>query len=72
MIINVKVKPNSKEQRIVKIAEREYEADLTEKAEGNKANIELVNLLSKEFGVDFRKIRIKNPRSRKKVVEILE
>ena len=72
MIINVKVRPNSKEERIVKIADGEYEIDLTEKAEDNRANIELINLLSKEFNVDFRKIRIKNPRSRKKIVEILQ
>ena len=72
MIINVKVKPNSKEKKIVKISDNEYEIDLTEEAEDNKANIELVNLLAKEFGVDFRKIKIKNPKSRKKIVEIRE
>jgi len=72
MIVNVKVKPNSKEERIVKIADGSYEVDLTEKAEDNKANIELINLLAREFNVDFRKIRIKNPRSRKKIVEIGE
>ena len=72
MIINVKVKPGSKEKKVVKIADGEYEIDLTERAEDNKANIELVNLLAREFGVDFRKIKIKNPKSRKKIVEIIE
>jgi len=70
MIIKVKVKPNSKENKINKISEGEYEAEISEPAEDNKANIKLVNLLSKYFDVSFRKIRIKNPKSREKIVEI--
>ena len=70
MIIHVKVKPNSKENKINKISENEYEAEISEPAEDNKANIKLVNLLSKYFDVSFRKIKIKNPKSREKIVEI--
>jgi len=70
MIITAKVKPNSLKEKVVKIDDKNYEVDLVEKAEDNKANIELVNLLAREFGVDFRRIRIKNPRSRKKIIDI--
>jgi uncharacterized protein (TIGR00251 family) len=70
MIINIKVKPNSKENKISKIDENNYEAEISEPAEDNKANIKLVNLLAKEFDVSFKKIRIKNPKSREKLVEI--
>lgn len=70
MIIHVKVKPNSKENKINKIDENSYEAEISEPAEDNKANIKLINLLSKYFDVSFRKIRIKNPTSREKIVEI--
>lgn len=70
MIINVKVKPNSKEDKIEKTGENEFIIHVKEPAEDNKANIKVINLLSKEFGVSFRKIMIKNPRSRDKIIEI--
>jgi len=49
MIINVKVKPNSKESRIVK-ENNSYIAFLKSPAEDNKANIELTKLIKKKFG----------------------
>jgi len=70
MLINVKVRPNSKEESVRKISEEEYEVSVKEPAEDNKANVRLINLLSKEFGVSFKQIKIKTPRSRDKVVEI--
>jgi uncharacterized protein YggU (UPF0235/DUF167 family) len=70
MIICIKVKPNSKENKLVKINEREYYAEIEEKAEDNRANIELIRLLSRELGVSQNKIKIKNPKSREKLVEI--
>lgn len=72
MIIHIKVKPNSKEEKIEKVAEGEYITNIKEPAKDNRANIKLVNLLAKEFNVSFNNIRIKNPNSRKKIVEILE
>lgn len=72
MIIKVKVKPNSMEDKLEKKGDKEYYAEISEKAEDNKANIKLVNLLAKEFGVNFRKIKIKNPTSREKIVEIID
>ena len=70
MIIQVKVKPNAGEEKIVKISEKEYEIHVKEPAEDNKANIRVINLLSKERGVHYSKIKIKNPSSRKKIIEI--
>ena len=49
MIINIKVKPNSKVNKISKIDENNYEAEISEPAEDNKANIKLVNLLARNL-----------------------
>ncbi len=70
MIIKVKVKPRSKKTTITKISNTEFEVRLKEKAENNRANIELINLLSKYFNVLPNSIKIKNPKSRIKLVEI--
>ena len=70
MNIKVKVNASSDIEEIRKIGDDEYVVSVKEPAENNKANIRLINLLSKEFGVDFRKIKIKNPTSRRKFVEI--
>lgn len=72
MIIKVKVKPNSNENKIEKVDDNEYNADITEKAEDNKANIELIKLLSKHFNISHKNIKIKNPKSRNKIVEIIK
>lgn len=70
MIINVKVKPNSIKNKFVKIEENEYIVEIKEPAENNRANVSLLKMLSKEFGVSYKKVKIKNPNSRKKIVEI--
>jgi uncharacterized protein len=70
MIIRVHVKPNSKDNKIEKISGEEYNINLKEPAEDNRANKEMVNILAKHFNVNFRKIKIKNPTSRDKIVEI--
>jgi len=72
MIVNIKVKPNSKEEKIEKISEKEYIIHVKEPAEDNKANIRVINLLSKELNVSYKNIKIKNPLSRNKIVEIKE
>lgn len=59
MLINVKVKPSSSKQEIVNFGNNRYLIYLTEPAENNKANIELINLLSKYFGTPFSRIKIK-------------
>ncbi|MBI3334204.1 DUF167 domain-containing protein [Candidatus Pacearchaeota archaeon] len=70
MIIYVKVHPGSKEELIEKITDNDYIAYIKERAEKGKANAALVRLLSKKFHVASGNIMIKNPSSRKKVVEI--
>lgn len=70
MIIFVKVRPGSKKEKIEKISEGEYVVSVKEPAENNRANKKVVNLLAKEFGVSFQKVKIKNPTSRRKIVEI--
>ncbi len=67
MIIRVKVVPNSKGFRLRK-EEKGWVVSLTEPAERNKANIELVKRMEKLLG---RKVRIlRGGASRKKVLEI--
>lgn len=70
MIINVKVRPNSREEKIEKISEKDYIICVKELPEKGKANKRVIRLLSKKFRVSSRKIYIKNPLSRKKIVEI--
>ena len=72
MIINVKVKPNSVKEEIVKHGDGSYSVWVKERAEDNKANKRLINILAKEFGVHFSRIKIKNPASRNKIIEIKE
>lgn len=71
MILKVKVKPNSKEEKIERISENEYIICVKERAENNKANTRVINLLSKELNVPYKNIKIKNPTSREKIIEIL-
>ena len=67
MIIKVKVHPNSNKQEIIN-KENKYEVYLKEKAENNKANLELIKLLSKYFN---SKVSIKSGlKSRKKIIKV--
>ncbi len=68
MKINIKVKPGSAEQSIVKIDENNYKVNLKSAPEKGKANLELLKLLKKEFGKQAK--IIKGFSSRNKVVEI--
>ncbi len=70
MILRVKVIPGSSYERLEEISEGEYVAHIKEKAEDGKANKRLINLLAKKLGVNWRAIKIKNPKSRSKIVEI--
>lgn len=72
MIIKAKVKPNSKEEKIEKTGEKEFIIHVKEPAEDNRANIKVINLLSREFGVSFKKIILKNPKSKDKIIEVEE
>ena len=68
-IFKVIVKPNSRKNEILGYDEekRAYIISIKEKAEDNKANIELIRFLSKMLG---RKARIKSGlKSREKIIE---
>lgn len=59
MLINIKVKPSSSKQEIQSFGNNRYLVYLTESPENNRANIELINLLSKHFGTPVGRIKIK-------------
>lgn len=69
-IIYLHVRPSSKEEKIEKISIDEYIICVKEQAVKGKANKAVIKLLSKEFGISYKNIRIKNPLSKKKIVEI--
>jgi len=68
MIIKVKVYPQSRREEIEKLNEKEYKAYLKKPAEDNKANIELVKLLSRYFKTQVK--IVKGLKNRNKIVEI--
>lgn len=71
MIINVKAKPSSSIEEILKLDENNFEIHIKEKAEKNKANLALIKLLSKYFNVPTSNIRIlKGINSKNKIIEI--
>jgi hypothetical protein len=71
MKIKVKVKTRKGEQKIVELGENKYLIYLKSEPKDNKANIELINLLSKYFSASPKNIKIKSGRSsRDKILEI--
>jgi len=70
VIIFVNVKPGSKENKIIRLSENEYEIRTKERAEKGKANQEVIRILAQEFNVDKKQVIIKNPSYRKKIIEI--
>jgi uncharacterized protein len=70
MIIHVKVRPNSREEKIKKMSEDDYTVWLKERPEKGKANTRLIKILAKYFSVGYCNIEIKNPNSRDKFIEI--
>jgi uncharacterized protein (TIGR00251 family) len=71
MLLHIKVKPNSSKQSIEKLDEENYLVHLKSVPENDKANTELINLLSKEFSTPHKNIKIKFGRtSSKKIIEI--
>jgi len=58
MKVHIKVKPNSSEQKVVDFGDFRYLVYLKSPAKDNKANIELINLMSKHLGVPVNRIDI--------------
>jgi hypothetical protein len=68
MIIKIKVKPNSDENKLQKLDKENYIARIKEEPKNNKANPTLIKLLKQQFSGE---IKIKTGfRSRKKIVEV--
>ena len=72
MMVHVKVRPGSIKDRVEKLDDGTYIVYTMERSIDGKANASVIKLLSKEFGVSYKNISIKNPRSRKKIIEIKE
>ena len=72
MIIKIKVRPGSKSQEIIK-EKSNYVIKLKSLPKNNKANIELIKLLSKHFNASQKNIKIKNGlTSKDKTIEIIQ
>lgn len=70
-ILNIKVKPNSKQQMIRQEEDGSYTVHLKASPVDGKANAELIQLLAKSFEVPKSWIRIKTgTTSKNKLVEI--
>lgn len=72
MIVYVKTKPSQPKTKLLKLSETEYEASLTEPAEKNRANRQLINLLAKELRIHHSEFTITNPTSSKKRIKIID
>ncbi|MDO8508535.1 MAG: DUF167 domain-containing protein [Nanoarchaeota archaeon] len=70
MKIQIKTIPNSSLSKLEKISNNEYKAHVKSPPENNKANIELINLLAKELKIPPKSIKIKNPYSKNKIIEL--
>lgn len=73
MKISVKVKPNSKESKVKKIEGNIFLVYVKSSPIENKANKEMIEVISEHFGVQKSKISIVSGHSSKnKIVEIKE
>jgi len=68
MKINIKVKPNSSRQELIKLSSDAYLANIKSPPEKNQANFELIKLLKKKFGRQAK--IIKGLSSKNKIIEI--
>lgn len=68
MTIKIKLHPNSSQEKIMKLNDKNYEVWIKEKPLENKANIKLIKLLKKHFKKD---VKIKSGfKERNKIVKI--
>jgi len=70
MKIIINVKPNSFEDSVEKKEDGTFVVRVKERAQDGKANEKVIRLLSRYFGVSVSEVKIKNFKSRRKVVEI--
>lgn len=69
MTLNIKVKPNAPETKIISQAGDDLVIAVAAPAEDNKANVELIKFLTKKFGADVRIVR--GLKSKNKIVKLL-
>ena len=72
MKIIINVKPNSFEDFVEKKEDGSFIVRVKQRAEDGKANEKVIRLLSKYFGVSVSEVRIKNFKSKRKIVEVLK
>ena len=71
MKLEITVKPGTSQEKIVQTGEGAYTVYLRAKAHDGEANVALIKLLSKHFGVAKTSIRIvRGQNSRVKVIEL--
>lgn len=72
MIIEIKVIPNAKKQKIIKQTNYNYKVYIVSVNENGKANRELIDFLSDYFKVSKSRISIKKGKTtRKKTIQII-
>ncbi|MBD2326665.1 DUF167 family protein [Alkalinema sp. FACHB-956] len=73
MILQIKVKPNAKQQKLEQQADGSWLAHLKSPPVDGKANAELIKLLAQRFAVPKSQVTIKSGGAAKlKLIEILE
>ena len=72
MFLKIKLHPKSKKQKIEEIGKNKYEIWTKSKAEENKANYEMIDILSEYLSIDKKRFRIISGHHRpSKMIEIL-
>ncbi len=70
MILEVRVKPGKKEQKVVEISETSLEVHLENRPENGKANKELMGILSEKFPTAKNITIVRGKKSRNKTISI--
>jgi uncharacterized protein (TIGR00251 family) len=72
MLVEVKVKPNGKEDRVIKVCDpKSLEVEIRAKPENNEANERLLSFLAKRLNLPKENLKIvKGHRERKKLIKI--
>jgi uncharacterized protein (TIGR00251 family) len=72
MLVEVKVKPNGKEDRVIKVCvAQSLEVEIRAKPENNEANERLLSFLAKRLNLPKENLKIvKGHRERKKLIKI--
>lgn len=72
MLVRVRVTPNAKEARVLKVADNEFEVKVDAKAIGGHANRRLIEILSEHLKVPKSGIVIvSGAKSRDKILEVM-